>query len=94
MLVDQNDDPMLKVLNPRVKLPYTYLVAWYVTHCPSLMTAVQVSEGFEPFVQKLECLNCQHSYMFFIKRAIQSGINYQLVQCFPDIQDTSYGDRF
>jgi len=31
--------------------------------------------------------------MFFI-RTIQSDFNYQLVWCFPDIQDTPYGDRF
>ena len=29
MLIDQNGDPELKILNPRVKLPYTYLVTWY-----------------------------------------------------------------
>ena len=27
MLINQNDDLMLKVPNPRVELPYTYLVA-------------------------------------------------------------------
>ena len=32
--------------------------------------------------------------MFFIRRTIQSDINYQLVQHFSDIQDTSYRDRF
>jgi len=35
VLIDQNGDPEVKVHNPRVKLPYTYLVAWYVMHCPS-----------------------------------------------------------
>ena len=29
MLIDQNDDPKVKMLNPRVKLPYAYLVTWY-----------------------------------------------------------------
>ena len=57
MLVDQNGEPKLKVPNPRVELPYTYLVAWYVMHCQSLMLTVQASEGFVPFVQKLECSN-------------------------------------
>ena len=70
MLVNQNSDPKLKVPNPRVKLPYTYLVAWYVMHCPSLMTVVPVSEGFVPLVQKLEHSNWQHTYMFFIRRTI------------------------
>ena len=41
--------------NPRVELPYTYLVAWFVMHCPSLMTAISPSSSdFVPFLQKLE----------------------------------------
>jgi len=79
VLVDQNGESKLKVPNLKVKLPYTYLVAWYVMHCPPLMMAVQASEGFMPFVQKLECSNWQHTYMFFSRRTIQSAINYQLV---------------
>jgi len=79
VLTDQNDNPELKVPNPRVKLPYTYLVAWYVMHYPSLMMAVQVSEDFVSFLQKLERSTWQHSYMFFIRRTIQSDVNYQLV---------------
>jgi len=50
VFIDQNSDPKLKVPNPRVELSYTYLVAWYVMHCPSLMTAVQASEDFVPFL--------------------------------------------
>ena len=58
------------------------------------MTAVRVLEGFVPFVKKLECSNSQHTYMFFSRRTIQSNVNYQLVWCFPDNQDTSYEDCF
>ena len=46
VLIDQNSDPELKVPNPRVELPYTHLVAWYVMHCPFLMTAVHVSKEY------------------------------------------------
>jgi len=48
-LIDQHDLEV-KVPNPRVELPYTYLVAWYIMHCPSLMTATHTSEGFVPFL--------------------------------------------
>jgi len=54
VLIDQSDDPELKVPNLRVELPYTYLVAWYVMHYPFLMTSVHVSKDFVPFLQKLE----------------------------------------
>ena len=52
--VNSEGTPRVKTPNPRIKLPYTYLMAWYAMHCPSLMTAVPLSAGFVPFVQKLE----------------------------------------
>jgi len=45
---DQHGDPEVKMHNPRIELSYTYLVAWYVMHCPSLMTIVSASEDFVP----------------------------------------------
>ena len=89
-----NGHPLVKTPSPRVKLPYTYLMAWYLMHCPSLMTVVSASEGFVPFMQRLENSNWIHSYMFFIWKTILSGANYQLDRCFPEIHDTSYGDKF
>jgi len=62
-------------------------------HCLSLMTMMQASDGFVPFVQKLERSSWQHTYMFFIRRTIQSDVNYHLVRCFPDIEDAYYGER-
>ena len=32
--------PPGKTSNPRVELPYTYLMAWYVMYCPSLITTI------------------------------------------------------
>ena len=49
-LMDQNDKLQFKIPNPGVDLLYTYLMAWYVMHYPSLMTEVSASEGFVPFV--------------------------------------------
>ena len=45
---DSEARPKVKIPNPRIGLPYTYLMAWYVMHCPSLMTAVYPSEVFTP----------------------------------------------
>jgi len=55
-VTDSNGHPLVKTPSPRVELPYTYLMAWYIMHCPSLMTAISTSEGFTPFVQRLENL--------------------------------------
>jgi len=51
-VVDSEGKPEVRTPNPRVELPYTYMMAWYVMHCPSLMTVVSPSEGFIPFVQR------------------------------------------
>ena len=53
-LIDRHGDPEVKVPNPRVELPFTYLMAWYFMHCLSLMTTVYTSKEFMPFLQKLE----------------------------------------
>jgi len=51
-VVDSEGRPEVKTSNPKVELPYTYLMARYVMHC--LMMAVSPSKGFVPFVQRLE----------------------------------------
>ena len=85
----------MKTPNPRIKLPYTYLMAWYVMHCPPLMTTVPLSEGFVPFVQRLENSSWSCYYMFFVRRkCILNASNYQLDRCFPEIAGASYGDKF
>ena len=53
-VVDSEGRPEVRTPNPKVKFPYTYQMAWYVMHCPSLLIAVSPSERFVPFVQRLE----------------------------------------
>ena len=49
-VVDSKGRPKVRTLNPRIELPSTCLMAWYVMHCPSLMTAVCPSEGIVSFM--------------------------------------------
>ena len=65
--IDSEGRPRVKTPNPRIELPYTYLMAWYVMHCPSLMTVVPLSAGFVPFVQKLENSSWSNYYMFYVR---------------------------
>ena len=44
-VTDSNGRPLVKTPSPRVKLPYMYLMALYVMHCPLLMMTVSASEG-------------------------------------------------
>ena len=63
-------------------------------HYPSLMTAVSPSEGFIPFVQKLENSSWSNYYIFFVRKCILNASNYQLDRCFPEIAGASYGVKF
>jgi len=92
--VDSEGRPRVKTPNPRIELPYTYLMAWYVMHCSSLMTVVPLSTGFVPFVQKLENSSWSNYYMFFFRKCILNASNYQLDRCFPEIAGAFYGDKF
>ena len=84
----------MKNPNPRVELSYMYLMAWYVMHCPSLMTAVSPSEGFITFVQRLENSSWSQYYMYYVRKAILISSSYQLDRCFSEISGASYGDKF
>ena len=72
VLTDQYGNPEVKVPNPRIELLFTYLAVWYVMHCPSLMTSAYTSEDFVSFLQKLEHSSWQNTYIFYIRKAIQS----------------------
>jgi len=50
VIVGADGEPKMKTPNPRVELPYMYLMAWYIMHCPSLIRVVQSSEDSMTFV--------------------------------------------
>ena len=94
IIVNPDGESKVKTLNPHVELPYTYFMAWYIMHCPSLMSAVQSSEDFMPFVQRLERSSWNGWYMLMIRQILQSSMKYQFVRCFPDFPGGSYGEQF
>jgi len=63
----------MKTSNPHVELPYTYLMVWYVMHCLSLMSVVQLSEDSMPFVQRLECSTWNGWYMLMIDKSFNAA---------------------
>jgi len=65
-VVDSEGRPEVKTPNPRVVLPYTYLMAWYVMHYPLIDDVVSPSEGFIPFVQRLENSSWSQYYMCYV----------------------------
>jgi len=37
VVIGSDGEPKMKTLNPHAELPYTYFIAWYIMHYPSLM---------------------------------------------------------
>lgn len=55
--------------NPRVELPYTYLMTWFVMYCPSLMTsAPEDSNGAHSFKGMNDVIGGTIIYMQFIRQ--------------------------
>ena len=50
-VVSLDGEPKMKTPNSLIELSYTYLRAWYIIHCMSLISTVQSSEDSMPFVQ-------------------------------------------
>jgi len=94
VVVSTDGRPRVRTPNPHLELPYTYLMTWYIMHCPTLMSAVQSSEDSMPFVQRLECLAWNGWYMLKIRQILQCSMNYQLVRCFPEFSRALYGEKF
>ena len=92
VVVSPDGKPKVKTPNLRVVLPYTYFMAWYVMHCLSLMSVVQSSKGSMLFVQRLEHSGWSGWYMLMIRQILQCSMNYQLVRCFSDFPEASYGE--
>lgn len=91
---DRNGNVKRKTPNPRIELPYTYLMAWYVMHYPSLMTGIRSSERKVPYVQLLEDSDWACGYMGLIRRTVTHGSNYQIYRCSPDFSCVAYGEAF
>ena len=77
-VLDDKMEPKKTTPKPRVELPYTYLVARFVMHCPALMSAVKEHAEGVPFVQRLERSTWSGNYSVVIRRILQSSANYQL----------------
>jgi hypothetical protein len=93
-VVDESGVPKCTTLNPRIELPYTYLVAWYVMHCPALMSAVPDDDAIVPYVQRLEHCKWTGHYPAMIRHTLQSSSNYHYFRCAPDFPNALLGEWY
>src|SRR3954469_19211930 len=58
--------------DPRIDMPYVYLVAWYVMHYPPLMHTPTLDSSNIPFVQRLERSNWLVEFLTSIRPGVAS----------------------
>src|SRR4051812_8417607 len=77
---------------PRARLAYTYLVSWYVLHCPALMTPMPSLDLATPFVESVAACSWITSQRPEIRQLLSRPENYQLYRCPPSFGEiVDYG---
>ena len=82
--------------NPRIGLPYTYLMAWFALHCPSLIEAGEdLPEGVRmALLRRFEGCSWQKTYVAEARKLVRRYDVYSLFRCFPHIRDAGYDEEF
>src|SRR3954462_183958 len=79
---------------PRARLAYTYLVSWYVLHCPALMTPTPSFDPATPFVGSVAECSWTLSQRPEIRQFLSRPENYQLYRCPPSFDETANDGSF
>src|SRR3954467_2842462 len=66
---------------PRARLAYTYLVSWYVFHCPALMILIPSLNFATPFVESAAACSWTTSQQPEIRQLLSRPENYQFYRC-------------
>src|SRR3954465_11767853 len=72
---------------PRARLAYTYLVSWYVLHCPALMIPVPSLDLVVPFIGGVAECSWTLSQRPEILQFLSRPKNYQLYRCPPSFDE-------
>jgi len=83
-------------LNPKIRLPYTYLMAWFALHCPAI-----IQPGEEPpegvrmtHLRRFEGSSWSRIYVAAVYKLLYRHDAYNLFRCFPYIRDAGYDEEF
>ena len=82
--------------NPRIGLPYTYLMAWFALHYPSIIQASEEPpEGVRmALLRQFEGCSWSRTYVAAVRKLLCRHDVYSLFRCFPYIRDAGYGEEF
>jgi len=82
--------------NSRIGLPYTYLMAWFALHCPSLIGA-----GEDPpqgvrmaLLRRFEGCSWLKTYVAEARKLVRRYDVYSLFRCFSRIRGADYDEEF
>src|SRR3954462_9177198 len=79
---------------PRARFAYTYLMSWYVLHCPALMTPMPSLDLTTPFIGSVTKCSWAASQRPEIRQLLSRPENYQLYRCPPPFDETVEGGRW
>ena len=82
--------------NPRIGLPYTYLMAWFTLHCPSLIGAgADPPQGVRTaLLHRFEECSWLKTYVAEVRKLVRRYDAYSLFRCFPRIRGAGYDEEF
>jgi len=83
-------------LNPRIGLPYTYLMSWFTLHCPTIIQAgEEPPEGVRvAHLRRFEGSSWSRIYVAAVRKLLCWYDVDSLFWRFPYICDAGYGDKF
>lgn len=80
--------------NPRVKLPYIYLMVWYIMYFPSLTISPSEDISVGMFIQRHEGCDWRNYFMCTIRKTVCIHQNYYNYRYFPNFSRGAYGEEF
>lgn len=82
--------------NPRIELPYTYLIAWFAMHCPVLLKPGVASEDEDDTASlcNYERSKWTATHVAGARKLVRYRDNYTIFRCFPDMDDADYDQEF
>lgn len=88
---DLGDVVQVKSSNPRLEMLYAYFMAWFMMHCPKLMTFPSI-EGSDrpPRVEQHEKCNWKNYYVQAICKTVHILHNYHIYCYFLDFTSGNY----
>ena len=82
--------------NPRVELPYTYLMTWFALYCPAI-----IQPGEEPLegvrfvhLRRFKGSQWQLAYIAGVRKLMRRYNAYSLYKCFLSIPGVGYDEGF